>query len=331
MDQKKSNGDGHTNPPAYGYTPYPVQQGPYFPPSEQFGQTSTGYPHPAQQLNKESPYPPANQGHDDVNIAGGVPPIGFYMPHGQPQSQPINNDDNEPKFTPFHDDISGYAFSEKSIRMAFIRKVFGILSIQMAVTTGFIALFVLHEGIKKWTAQNSWFLFLMLALYLVTAFTLICCEGVRRTAPANYIFLGIFTMATSVVVGAAASTYDEKSVVLAAGVTVVVCVSLTLFAFQTKIDFTRFGGILFVFLIVLILFGFMTIFLRGYFPVTRMIYNALGALLFSAYLVHDVQLLVGGNHKHSISPEEYVFAALTIYLDIINIFLFLLRLFGQRN
>ena len=36
-------------------------------------------------------------------------------------------------------------------------------------------------------------------------------------------------------------------------------------------------------------------------------------------------MMMGGNHKFSISPEEYIFAALAIYLDIINIFMYLLR------
>jgi FtsH-binding integral membrane protein len=150
-------------------------------------------------------------------------------------------------------------------------------------------------------------------------------------------------------------------VLLAGGVTVVVCVGLTIFSFQTKWDFTRFGGILFCAMIILFLFGFMTIFLRAYFPITRMIYAALGALLFSAFLVYDTQkmmgmygygygaiaespviptyinimiminLCAGGNHKYSISPEEYIFASLNLYLDIINIFLYLLQLFGRSD
>lgn len=35
---------------------------------------------------------------------------------------------------------------------------------------------------------------------------------------------------------------------------------------------------------------------------------------------------MGGNHKVSISPEEYIFAALNIYLDIVNIFIYLLMI-----
>ena len=42
-------------------------------------------------------------------------------------------------------------------------------------------------------------------------------------------------------------------------------------------------------------------------------------------------MMIGGDHKYSISPEEYIFAALAIYLDIINIFMYLLRLIIITN
>ena len=57
-------------------------------------------------------------------------------------------------------------------------------------------------------------------------------------------------------------------------------------------------------------------------------YGAAGALVFSLYLVYDTQLMLGGKHKYALSPEEYIFAALNLYLDIINLFLYLLSIFG---
>ena len=57
----------------------------------------------------------------------------------------------------------------------------------------------------------------------------------------------------------------------------------------------------------------------------QMVYGGAGAILFSFYLVYDTQMMMGGDHKYSISPEEYVFAALALYLDIINLFLYILR------
>ena len=109
---------------------------------------------------------------------------------------------------------------------------------------------------------------------------------------------------------------------MAVGICAVVCLGLTIFAFQTKWDFTAYGGVMFVCLIVLTLFGFLAMIYPG--GIVRLMYSAVGALMFSFYLVYDTQLMLGGNHKFSISPEEYIFAALSIYLDIIQMFMHIL-------
>ena len=56
--------------------------------------------------------------------------------------------------------------------------------------------------------------------------------------------------------------------------------------------------------------------------------GAAGAVVFSLYLVYDTQLMMGGKHKYSLSPEEYIFAALNIYLDVINLFMYILMIVG---
>lgn len=63
----------------------------------------------------------------------------------------------------------------------------------------------------------------------------------------------------------------------------------------------------------------------------RLVYACLGVLLFSFFIVYDTQLIVGGAHKHAFDIDDYCFAALNLYLDIINLFLFLLQIFGARN
>lgn len=49
------------------------------------------------------------------------------------------------------------------------------------------------------------------------------------------------------------------------------------------------------------------------------------------YLVFDTQMMLGGNHKYSVSPEEYIFAALSLYVDIVNLFLMILQIVGYAN
>ena len=54
----------------------------------------------------------------------------------------------------------------------------------------------------------------------------------------------------------------------------------------------------------------------------------MGAVIFSLYIVYDTQLMLGGKHKHALSPEEYIFAALNLYIDFMQLFRFILILVG---
>lgn len=112
---------------------------------------------------------------------------------------------------------------------------------------------------------------------------LTCCEKFRRQTPHNYIALMVFTVAESFLVGVVSSIYSYKIVILAVLITAAICISLTIFAFQTKIDFTVYNGLLFVLLMVLMLFGIIAMFWRD--SIVQLIYASLGALLFSAVSV----------------------------------------------
>lgn len=165
------------------------------------------------------------------------------------------------------------------------------------------------------------------AVLIVTEIALICCEGVRRKHPLNLIVLGIFTMSMSLFVGIIAAQYDPDTVFTAVGATAIIVLALTIFSFQTKFDFTGMAPYLFLILVLFMIFGFFASIFRS--NTTNTVYAILGVLIFSMYLVYDTQLLVGGK-KYQLSEEEYVFAALTIYIDVIQIFLYLLELFGRR-
>merc|ERR1712087_1065169 len=117
----------------------------------------------------------------------------------------------------------------------------------------------------------------------------------------------------------------------------VVVFGLTLFACQTKLDFTGCGPYLFVGILCLMAFGFFVC-LGSFFlsyhsqEILNTLYACAGALLFSFYIVYDTQLIVGGKHQHSheFGVDDYAFAAISLYLDIVQLFLFLLRIFGRR-
>ena len=110
------------------------------------------------------------------------------------------------------------------------------------------------------------------------------------------------------------------------GLTALVCLGLTIFSFQTKWDLTGIGMYLFAASWVLFLFGLLSIFfLAKGMPMMNLIYAGLLGLLFSMFLVMDTQQIIGGK-KYSISPEEHIYAAVQLYLDIFYIFLAILRM-----
>lgn len=220
-------------------------------------------------------------------------------------------------------------FSEKEIRMGFIRKVYGILLSQIAVTMAVMCIFMYVPAAKEYSHANPWLMIVAMVLTFVLLIALACCPNVRRSFPTNFILLGLFTVLEAFMLGVVSSHYDTDGVLIAVGITAGVSLALTIFAFQTKWDFTMMGGLLFVLLIVLILFGLLCAIIRNQYA--TLAYAALGALLFSFYLVFDTQMMIGGKHKYAISPEEYIFAALNLYLDIINLFLFILSIVGAAR
>jgi len=64
-----------------------------------------------------------------------------------------------------------------------------------------------------------------------------------------------------------------------------------------------------------------------------MFYDICAVLIFTFYIVYDTQLIMGalGGHAISFEIDDYAFASLNLYLDIINLFLHLLSLFGERK
>ena len=100
---------------------------------------------------------------------------------------------------------------------------------------------------------------------------------------------------------------------------------LTLFACQTRYDFTGLGPYLICFLFGLLIIGLINMFLINSILVT--IQAGLGALVFSFYIIYDTQLIVGGkNRQYSFDVDDYVLAVISLYLDIINLFIYILQL-----
>ncbi|EPY76317.1 protein lifeguard 1 [Camelus ferus] len=326
--------------PPYPGAPYPqppFQPSPYGQPGYPQGPSSYpqgGYP--------QDPYPPG--GYPQGPYPQGGYPQGPYPqspfppnPYGQPQAFPAQ-DLGSPQHGTYHEegppsyydnqDFPATNWDDKSIRQAFIRKVFLVLTLQLSVTLSTVAVFTFVGKVKGFVRENVWTYYVSYAVFFISLIVLSCCGDFRRKHPWNLVALSILTVSLSYMVGMIASFYDTEAVIMAVGITTTVCFTVVIFSMQTRYDFTSCMGVLLVSMVVLIIFAILCIFIRN--RILEIVYASLGALLFTCFLAVDTQLLLG-NKQLSLSPEEYVFAALNLYTDIINIFLYILTIIGRAK
>ncbi|XP_042400854.1 protein LIFEGUARD 2-like [Zingiber officinale] len=142
--------------------------------------------------------------------------------------------------------------------------------------------------------------------------------------PLKFFLLGIFTVSICFAVGLTCAYTSGKVILESVILTAVVVVSLTLYTFCTAFrghDFSFLGPFLFSAIIILMLFALIqVIFHLG--KISTMIYGAIAAIIFCGYIIYDIDNLI-----KRYSYDEYIWAAVALYLDIINLFLCLLTLF----
>ncbi|KAI9729844.1 MAG: hypothetical protein M1834_006593 [Cirrosporium novae-zelandiae] len=232
---------------------------------------------------------------------------------------PRSEDDNVPDDFKFGGSV---AEATLPIRMQFIRKVYAILTVQLLGTAALSTISFFNKGYKEWIQNNSWMMWI--SLFGAIGFMLLTFWK-RKSYPTNLLFLGGFTALEAYSISVICSFFDSMIVLEALIITLAIFVGLTLFACQTKYDFTSWMPYLFGSLWILIIFGFMAAFFP-YSSTMELIYGVAAAIIFSGYILVDTQLVM--RHYH---VEEEIAAAMSLYLDIINLFLAILRILNSQQ
>ena len=232
-----------------------------------------------------------------------------------------------------HHDQFGATFDMLEVRRTFIKKVSGIVGFELVLMSTIMAVFIFTPLSDKVYNNNTWFIIFMVLIFVPLGIVLILMwspvEKVIRKWPLNITLLTVLVLVEGVILGGISAYYAQESILVAVGLTAGTVVIVSIFAFFTKIDFTKYGGILLIFLLFLFLFGitfmFVALFADDYSKyVMKMIFGAIGAFVMIICLICDTQLMLIGKHKYSFNTEDYVFAALSVFLDIINLVLYIL-------
>ncbi|KAI8836054.1 inhibitor of apoptosis-promoting Bax1-domain-containing protein [Chytriomyces cf. hyalinus JEL632] len=211
---------------------------------------------------------------------------------------------------------------EAHVKLNFMRKVYSILAAQFGLTTIVSALFMYNQDIKHVVQANPWAMFVSsfggLALLVALIFY-------RSKEPANRYLLAAFTLVESYSIGVVCTFYESEVVLQAVILTFAVFIGLTLFTLNSRMSFEGMGPFLFGSLWILIFASFLQIF----FPfsrVTDLIIAVFSAIIFCGYIVYDTYMIFT-----RMTVDDYIMASVELYLDVINLFLAILRILGGNG
>lgn len=213
-------------------------------------------------------------------------------------------------------------------RRAFIKKVYALLTIQLIWTVFFIGIVVGIPEMRDGIQMTVGLFFAALVITLILIIAIMCFKRIARRYPYNYIAMFTFTLFESYIVAFVCSYYDPYVVLCAVLLAFAVTVSLTVYAFKTKSDFTVCGGVLVSVTVSLIMFGFLMIFFHQRY--VNIIFCEIAIILYSIFIVYDTQLIAGGRYQE-ISYDDYVIGAVMLYVDIIGLFMYILSLLGSKS
>lgn len=195
-------------------------------------------------------------------------------------------------------------------------------TVQLLATAAVSYVSMISPAYKSFIQSNPWMMFgSIIGSFVFLGLTF----WKRKSYPMNLVFLAGFTAMEAYCISIIVSFTDSKIVLEAVIFTFGIFVALSLFACQTKYDFTSWMPYLFGAIWVVILFGFM----NAFFPYNSKVelgYGIVCALIFSAYILVDTQMIM--RHYH---VEEEIAAAISLYLDVINLFLAILRILNSQN
>jgi len=212
-------------------------------------------------------------------------------------------------------------------QQAFLTQAFIWMFVGLAVTAAIAYIVQSNERLLEFAANNL-FVLIIAQLGLVFAIGL----GIRRISAT--VALGLFFVyaaSLGITIGLIVTAYTQASVVSAFLSSSAMFGAAAVYGHVTKRSLARMGSLLFMGLIGLLVAMVINLFLRS--DVASFAISVIGVIIFTGLTAWDVQRIQNGQlavYTGSVEKAA-VMGALTLYLDFINLFLFLLRIFGGRN
>lgn len=179
---------------------------------------------------------------------------------------------------------------------------------------------------------NSWIFYGLILLELGMVVYLSAMISKMKASTAGTVFF-LYSVLNGVTMASIFAIFLATSIGLTFAITAGMFGVMSLYGYTTKTDITTVGNIAFMALIGIILASVVNLFLNN--AMLDWVISYIGVIVFVALTAYDTQKIkafsVGVGENEEAGQKASIIGALNLYLDFVNLFLFLLRIFGKRD
>jgi len=220
------------------------------------------------------------------------------------------------------DVINGSSVANSSVktRLGFLRRVFGLITLQMVLSIGMISLFWYVDSARSKIRDRQDFVFMGGFALVIISVPLLCFPPIRNARPYNIPLFTLFSLVEAYLLAVTTAYFGQLAIFEGVILTAIITGSFSLFtSVQSNRDISSWGVYLYVLSVSLVMLGVF----RLIFPSvsnTANFWGIFGAFLFCVMATFDCQLLM-----LAIKPDQFILAAFSLYLDIPNLVFYLLQ------
>jgi uncharacterized protein len=213
---------------------------------------------------------------------------------------------------------------------AYMQKVFGLMGLGTAIT-GLVAFFTANSPTLLQMVYGTGLRYVV--FFAPFAFILVLSFGINRMrASTAQLVFWLFSAVMGLSLASVFLVYTGQSIVTTFFVSSATFLGMALYGYTTKRDLTGWGSFLFMGLIGLIVASLVGLFVQS--SALQFAISVIGVLIFTGLTAYDTQKIKDmyyAGDSSEIGGKKAVMGALSLYLDFINLFLYLLRFIGDRR
>lgn len=213
-------------------------------------------------------------------------------------------------------------------RMGFVRKVYGIVCAELVFTAIWVTIVYNSPALTRFVVGSTGLGYLFAFVSFVGTLLLALSQSFARTVPGNYIVLGAVTFSTAWSVSFLCSFFPASSVLMAAFATASAVSGITWYSFTSTADY-HYGRAFAYSSLAILAFQLIAIF---FMPIDA--YNFAVSVLFaistSISILYHAEAIFG-KKGFRYTQDDYICAAMNLYIEIIQLFIELLRIIDKLN